>query len=45
MSNQEKNLVEKLEKLPKELQQRFSDTLNGAVMALEQQKPDERKPA
>lgn len=43
MSEQEKALVEKIAKLPPELQNRFSDKVDGAAMALEALKAEREK--
>lgn len=44
MSEKEKTMIEKIAKLPPELQDKFCDKLDGAVMAMDiLEKKEERK--
>mgnify|MGYP007104056455 CR=1 FL=1 len=43
MSEKEKKIAEGISKLPDELKDRFLDKIEGAVMALDLTKPEEKK--
>ena len=43
MSEKEKKIAENISKLPEPLKDRFLDKIEGAVMALDLTKPEEKK--
>ena len=45
MSEKEKKIAENISKLPEPLKDRFLDKIEGAVMALDLTKPEEKKEA